>query len=582
VVQDLKNKNIPSSFSTLRKAISYLSKKRKNGLIIVFLLSILSSVAESISIAALVPFVSIIISPETFFFNNFLNKIFKIFNITDQKNILAVISLIFIFVVLASIYLKVKYTKYANLAADNITSDFRIRIFNFLINQDFDHFYKHGSNEIMSSLSQKSGHISVYMFAVISIMNSFLISIAIITILIINEPYYTPIIISSVILFFFIVFKIKSNSILQKGKIVSQNQNFIIDIFENTVGYLPEIIIYNLRKFYSSVFSKVSEKISASNAELNTIGQVPRIYLEGFVVIFVVVFIYISGFTERSIEVNVSYLAILAFGAQKCLPLFNIIYMQSVKFRAATPIVLNYLEILKWEKKEKEIDIHHKILDFKESIKIEKLSFKYDKSLPKILNNINFEINKGDKIAIKGDTGSGKSTLVNIISGLLYPSEGKILVDSVELNSKNIKNWQENLAIVPQTVFLNDATILENIAIAVSLKDINFDKAKRSAELAQIDSFIESLPNKYNQKVGERGIRLSGGQRQRIGVARALYKNSNFIILDEPTNALDSETEYLVVDSITKLRKDITVIMISHSNKTLKFFDKIIDLKDFK
>ena len=148
--------------------------------------------------------------------------------------------------------------------------------------------------------------------------------------------------------------------------------------------------------------------------------------------------------------------------------------------------------------------------------------------------------------------------------------------------AKNIKNWQENLSIVPQTVFLNDATILENIAIAVNIDEINFDKAKQSAKLAQIDSFIDSLPNKYNQKVGERGIRLSGGQRQRIGIARALYKNSNIIILDEPTNALDSETENLVVDSITKLRNDITVIMISHSNKTLKFFDKIIDLKNFK
>ena len=331
--QDLKNTNSPSSFSTLRNVISYLSQKRKKELIIVLLLSILSSIAESVSIAALVPFISFIINPETYFFNDFLNEIFIFFNIYDQKNILAVISLIFIFVVLVSIFLKVKYTKNCNLAADNITSDFRVRIFNFLINQDFDHFYKHGSNEIMSNLSQKSGYISTYIFAVISIINSFLISIAIITILIINEPYFTPVIISSVILFFFIVFKIKSNSILQKGKTVSQNQNFIIDIFENTVGYLPEIIIYNLRKFYSSVFSKVSEKIATSSAELNTIGQVPRIYLEGFVVIFVVVFIYLSGFTERSIEANVSYLAILAFGAQKCLPLFNVIYMQSVKDR---------------------------------------------------------------------------------------------------------------------------------------------------------------------------------------------------------------------------------------------------------
>ena len=139
-------------------------------------------------------------------------------------------------------------------------------------------------------------------------------------------------------------------------------------------------------------------------------------------------------------------------------------------------------------------------------------------------------------------------------------------------------NWQKNLAIVPQTVFLNDATILENIAIALDIKSIDLEKAKNSAKLAQIDTYIESLPNKYYEKVGERGVRLSGGQRQRMGIARALYRNAKVIILDEPTNALDTETEKNVMDSITKLDKDITLIMISHSDSSLKYFDKIINL----
>jgi ABC-type bacteriocin/lantibiotic exporter with double-glycine peptidase domain len=198
------------------------------------------------------------------------------------------------------------------------------------------------------------------------------------------------------------------------------------------------------------------------------------------------------------------------------------------------------------------------------------------------LNNINLEIKKGDKIAIKGETGSGKSTLTNIISGLLIASEGKILIDGVLINKENMNNWQKNISIVPQTIFLNDSSILENIAIAKNLDEIDVEKVKRCANIAQIDVFIKSLKNSYNEKVGEKGIRLSGGQRQRIGIARALYRNSNLIIMDEPTNSLDLETENLVIKSIMNHTKDITIIMITHSNNTFNFFDKIIDLNKLK
>jgi len=296
----------------------------------------------------------------------------------------------------------------------------------------------------------------------------------------------------------------------------------------------------------------------------------------------VVLLIYFSDITERSIEVNISFLAILAFGTQKCLPLINTTYYFSINVKAATPLCLSFLNIIDRQETSLPKNGNYKLVNFEKSIKIEKLSFHYDKNLPNVLNNINLEINKGEKIVIKGRTGSGKTTLVNIISGLLNPSAGKLIVDNNEINSDNKRGWQKNIAIVPQTVFLNDATILENIAIAMNLNEININKVKECAKLAQIHEFIESLPNKYYQKVGERGVRLSGGQRQRVGLARALYRSANLIILDEPTNALDLETEKLIIDSITKLSNDITIIMISHSNNSLKYFDKIIDLDKFK
>ena len=576
------NKNTASTFALLGKIISHLDADRKKQLTFLFILSIFASIAESISIAMLIPFIGFFINPELYEFNNFFKTVFEFFKINNNKEILATVTFSFALIVIISGYIKFKFIKISNQITEYITSDFRIKIFKFLINQDFSYYFKHGSNEILSNMSQKITSLTTILLSSLNILNSILIISCITFVLVFNEPFYTPIIVFCIGLFFFIIFKIKANSILAKGKKISLNQNLIIDIFENTVGYLPEIIIYNLKNFYTSILTKTSRKIAQYTSEIRTIGQTPRILLEVFVIVFVIIFIYFSGFVERSTEANISYLAIFAFGAQKSLPLINSIYNYSVNFRGATPNVVGFLNILDSGQNKIVENNHYETLDFNKSILLKDISYCYDKGLPNILNSISLEINRGDKIVIKGETGSGKSTLTNIISGLLKPTKGKILIDGVEITKKNEINWQKNISIVPQSIFLNDASISENIAIAEHLNEIDLDRVKKSAKLAYIDRFIENLPNKYNEEVGERGVRLSGGQRQRIGIARALYRNSKLIILDEPTNALDADTENLLMNSITNLRGDITVIMISHSNSSLSFFDKVIDLDNFK
>jgi len=575
-------KNTSSTFGLLGKIVSHLDAKRKKQLIFLFILSIFASLAESISIAMLIPFIGFFINPELYEFNNFFKTVFEFFKINNNKEILATVTSFFALIVILSGYIKLKFIKISNVTTEYITSDFRIKIFKFLINQDFSYYFKYGSNEILSNMSQKIGSFTTILISSLNILNSILIISCITSVLVFNEPFYTPIIVFCIGLFFLIIYKIKVNSILAKGQKISVNQNLIIDIFENTIGYLPEIIIYNLKNFYTSILTKTSQKTAQYTSEIRTIGQTPRILLEVFVIIFVIIFIYFSGFAERSTEVNITYLAILAFGAQKSLPLINSIYLYSVNFKGATPNVVGFLNILDSGQNKIFENYNYETLDFNKSILLKDISYCYDKGQPNILNSISLEINRGDKIAIKGETGSGKSTLANIISGLLKPTKGKILIDGVEITKQNETNWQKNISIVPQSIFLNDASISENIAIAENLNEIDIDKVKKSAKLAYIDRFIENLPNKYNEEVGERGVRLSGGQRQRIGIARALYRNSKLIILDEPTNALDAETENLLMNSITNLKGDITVIMISHNNSSLSFFDKVIDLNNFK
>ncbi len=578
---EIKNKK-KSSIKIVREILKHLDLKRKKEIFIVIVLSICSSLAESISIAMLIPFISFFINSNDYLFNDFLNYFLNFFNVNETNDILAFVSFIFIFVVLLSSFVKLKYIKISNHLTDNITSDFQIKIFNFFVNQNYSYYFKKGSNEILSNLSQKSGAFTTIVYSGINILNSILISIAIITVLIINEPFYTPIIIISVILFFLVVFRLRSKTVLIRGKNISKNQNFMIDIFENTVGYLQEILIYDLKKFFSSILTQVSTETARSRSKIRTTGMRPRIYLETFIIVFFVFFIFFTDFSNRSLSTNISYLAVLAFGAQKILPLINSIYALSINFKASTPLVLNFLSIL--DQKDKTIKKVDEIIlpSFREKIKLENLSFKYNDFSPNILKNINLEILKGDKVVITGKTGSGKTTLINLITGLLQPTEGNLYVDGKIVNLNNLKSWQKNISIVPQTVFLNNTTFSQNIAIGVSENDINHENVIRSTKLAQINSFIESLDETYNQKVGEKGVRLSGGQRQRIGIARALYRNPNILILDEPTNALDAKTEELIMSSLVSYNKTLTIIMISHNNNSLKYFDKIIDLDKLK
>ena len=567
-----------SSLFLLKKISGYLEYKRKKEIIIIFILSIFTTFAEIFTIATIIPLISFFINPESYLSNNFLSFIVEFFNVDNEKKILGLISLVFILLVLTSGYLRIQFIKRTNIITNGITSDFRIRIFNFLINQSFGHYIKHGSNEIMSNMSYKTGFFTVIIFSAINIINAVLIGGGIIFILILNEPFYTSTLILLIFLFFFLFYKKNFLKVYKKGNSINSNYSSMVDIFQKTVGYLPEIIIYNLKTFYSSFLKKTSINTAVSAAEISSIAMTPRIYLEVALIIFTILLMYFMGLNDRSIEANLAYLAILAYSAQKTLPLINNIYNLSVNFVAATPTVENFINILDSGIEQKEDTQDYKTLIFNKVIKVENLFFQYAKNLPMVLKNINLEIKKGEKIIIKGESGTGKTTLTNTISFLLEPSEGSILIDGIKINSKNKKNWQKNIAIIPQTVFLSEGTISENIAIGIDADKIDHDKVEKCSELVHISNFIESLPDGYKTKVGERGIRFSGGQKQRIGMARALYKNANLLIMDEPTNSLDKDTEDLIMNTLANIKKNITIIMVSHSKNSHKYFDRIIEL----
>jgi ATP-binding cassette subfamily B protein len=217
-------------------------------------------------------------------------------------------------------------------------------------------------------------------------------------------------------------------------------------------------------------------------------------------------------------------------------------------------------------------------LEFKKYLSLNAISFRYPESETDVLRNLSLLIPKGERIGFIGNTGGGKSTLLDIVMGLLHPTKGVITVDGEVLNLDSMDAWQKKIAHVPQSIFLSDSTVLENIAFGMSTDEIDEDRVRQAAIKAQIHHDIESWPLKYSTIVGERGVRISGGQRQRLGIARALYRNAEILIFDEATSALDNQTEKAVINILRELSNEVTILMIAHRVTTLQGCSRICRL----
>jgi ATP-binding cassette, subfamily B, bacterial PglK len=271
-------------------------------------------------------------------------------------------------------------------------------------------------------------------------------------------------------------------------------------------------------------------------------------------------------------------LGALALGAQRSLPLMQAIYGGWSSMLGSKAALVDVLELLDQPLQTQANLPEPEPLLLSGNINFKNISFQYGINGPPVLEGFNLTISKGSRLGIIGKTGSGKSTVLDLLMSLLEPTQGQVRVDDLPLNHERKRAWQKALAHVPQSIFLTDSTIAENIAFGIQPDQIDFDRVREVAKQAHISEFIESSPESYGTIVGERGVRLSGGQRQRIGIARALYKQASVLIFDEATSSLDNETEQSVMETIEGLSKDLTLVIIAHRLTTLKNCTQIVEL----
>jgi ATP-binding cassette subfamily B protein len=392
------------------------------------------------------------------------------------------------------------------------------------------------------------------------------------------DPFVALVSFSGFGLFYWLIILYTRGRVKENSECIAKESTQIIKSIQEGLGGIRDVIIDGNQEFYSQIYSNADQPLRRALGNNQFINGSPRYIMESVGMILIAVTAYLMSLQEGGVSPVIPILGALALGAQRILPALQQLYGAYTNIKSSYASFNDVLTLLEQPLPENVSLSTRAPLAFKRSIRINNIGYKYSGTNKKVLKNINITIDKGSVIGLIGPTGSGKSTLIDIIMGLLSPSSGNIYIDNIKIDNSNQHYWRNYIAHVPQNIFLSDSTIEENIAFGIPREEVNRSRVESAAKQAQLDSLIEELPEKYQTIVGERGVRLSGGQRQRIGIARAIYKQAKVLVFDEATSALDSATEKDVMRSIYSLNKDLTILIIAHRVTTLRSCDKIYSL----
>jgi ATP-binding cassette subfamily B protein len=568
-----------STIYLTKKLFLLMERRRRYQFLILLTLMILTSMVEVISIGAVIPFLGVLIEPSNIFELPVAQPFIQFLGVDQPTQIIFPISALFAIAVVMSGAMRVLLLWASVKFSFILGVDLSVGIFTQVINQPYIAHTKQNSSDIISAISIKIAQvINGVVLSVLNMISSFIIFIAIITILLVINPSASLI----AILFFSLLYLFFYLYVKQKLKVNSANvtreSNSLIKIVQEALGGIRDIIIDGNQKLYRSIFWRADLVFRKSLGNTLFITSSPRYFMETFGVLLIVLLAYmLSTQGEKSFAEGIPVLGALALGAQRLLPVMQIFYNSWGNIKG-THFVLEEVLVFLNLNDSKTMNVINNDCSFKKNIRLKDVSFGYDENSLPAINKINIDIKKGDCIGVIGKTGSGKSTLIDIMMGLLDPTHGTLEVDENVITSSNRKAWQSRIAHVPQNIYLSDSTLEENIAFGIPVEEIDSSLVRRAAISANIDSVVNEWPLKYKTILGERGIRLSGGQRQRIGIARALYKQADVLFLDEATSSVDSTTESSIMKAIERLGNDVTLIIIAHRITTLKNCSRILEL----
>lgn len=555
-------------------------------MLLVLLAAVLgNALIETLGIGLIGPFIAFASDPELVEKTIVIGQIYDWLNFESRERFIAFLALFIIIIFYIKSFLNFVIRRYIFNFVYQYQGKLRIRLLSAYMQMPYTFHLKNNSAFMIQSIMNHT--VSFCNGILLELLNSF-VSLTIITFLSILLIYTSPIATIVIGLILFVVFAIilrLKNTLARWGKTIAQSQAEMIRVVNHSLGSVKETKVIGCESFFLDQLDTQAQLYSTSLSDFMSFNQIPRITIEAMIMTFILGFISVSILTNQDFQGLISTLGIFAVVSIRLMPLATQLSKGLSVLRSSTFVLEKLYHDLK------ELENHQALiapsadvaaqskpangslepshLGFEQEILLDKISFQYEGAKNPSLNQIQLRIKKGESIALIGKSGAGKTTLVDVLLGLLTPTGGDIKVDDHSVY-QDLRAWQNLLGYIPQSIFLIDDTLERNIALGVPDHLIDETRLNRAIELAQLSELVQELPEGVNTNLGERGANLSGGQRQRVGIARALYHEREILVLDEATSALDNETEALVSEAIRSLSDSKTMIIIAHRLTTVE------------
>jgi ABC-type multidrug transport system fused ATPase/permease subunit len=559
----------------------HVAPHRRRQLSFLLFLMLTTSFAEIVSIGAVIPFLGVLTSPDRIFQINALKPIFIAMDLTAPSQLVLPISIAFGTAALIAGSMRLFLLWASSRISFGIGSDISISIYNRTLYQPYAVHCGRNSSEVIDGIISKA-HIVIHgtVLPVLTILSSVVMLLAILGALLVIDPFIAVSAFSGFGIIYALIYFMTRDRLSVNSKRVAYESTQVIKYLQEGLGGIRDVLIDGSQATYCETYQIADRGLRRAQCDNFIISNSPRYVMEALGMLLIAFLAYVLSQQPGGLTKVIPFLGALALGAQRLLPVMQQAYGSWASIQGGQASLEDTLGFLDQQLPDYANQPNPAPILFADNININQLEFHYSKNANSVLKLINLTIKKGSRVGFVGTTGSGKSTLLDIIMGLLEPSEGRLEIDGTPITRTNCRAWQAHIAHVPQSIFLADSSIEENIAFGVPKNEIDIERVRRAAQQAQLSDTIESLPEQYQTPVGERGVRLSGGQRQRIGIARALYKKADVIVFDEATSALDSETEKAVMQAIESLSEELTLLIIAHRLTTLQKCTQIIELVD--
>ena len=570
----------------MRELWGILSRSQKGKIVAAQVLSVLMAFCTFTGIAAIAPFFAVLGEPTLIHHNPYLNTLYVYLGFGSQRAFVVFLGAAFITAMLAANAVNVVGLLLSNRLALGIGTELQARLFEEYLSRPYAFHAATNTSILFNKVVYETARVAagVIQHSLLLVTNLITVLFVVASVLLVN-----PLVAMLMLLVlgggYGLIYLAVRGQLLRVGQIHSDAWSEQAKIVSGSFGAIREILLLRDRGLFYATFRRASAKAAETAAQIHVIGQIPKYLVECIAIAALVGAALLPGNQAKGLGDWLGELTFIAFAAYRLLPTLQQIFMCSVRIRADRPAVASIVP-----------DLVHSTRDATQpkplvkdpwtspsrpvpAIRVSNLSFRYEPQGPLILDRVDLDIPARSSVALVGANGCGKTTLMDLLAQLLEPADGCLTVDGRAVSSADRADWQSRIAYVPQSVFLLDASIAQNIAFGIPAAGIDYARVARAARVAQLEDFVAQLPLGYGHPVGERGVGLSGGQRQRIGMARALYKEPSVLLLDEAMSALDGLTELELLNALSELRGRCTLVVIAHRLSMVRWCDVIYQLE---